>query len=87
MLSGRINKVWYVKGLTRTEFIDQISVADKLDSISDDDNALSSVASKRHKMLDNLLCIIHRDGGHHIKENGYEKSVSDAIDIIHEGRE
>uniref|UniRef100_A0A6M3LVS8 Uncharacterized protein n=1 Tax=viral metagenome TaxID=1070528 RepID=A0A6M3LVS8_9ZZZZ len=30
------------------------------------------------RMLENLLAIIHRDGGHYASEHGLEKSVKDA---------
>uniref|UniRef100_A0A6M3K0Y8 Uncharacterized protein n=1 Tax=viral metagenome TaxID=1070528 RepID=A0A6M3K0Y8_9ZZZZ len=31
-----------------------------------------------NQMLENLLAIIHRDGGHYTSEHGLEKSVKDA---------
>lgn len=34
------------------------------------------------EVLENLLAIIHRDGGQHTIEVGIEKSVEDAIQII-----
>jgi len=34
-------------------------------------------------MLQELLAIIHRDGGQHVEANGLEKSWSDAIDVLH----
>lgn len=49
--------------------------------------ALSSIASDRHKMLNDLLCVIHCDGGQYIAENGYKKSVNDAIEIHLKGRQ
>jgi len=32
------------------------------------------VLKRREKQLEDLLCIIHRDGGQHIGEHGIEKS-------------
>lgn len=49
---------------------------------NDNPHALSSIAGKRHKMLNDLLCTVHRDGGHYINEHGYEKASKDAIEII-----
>ena len=37
---------------------------------------------KNQSMLDSLLCIIHRDGGHYIEEHGYQKAFADAIHKI-----
>jgi len=34
------------------------------------------------KDLTDLLCIIHRDGGHYITQHGYEKAYADAKDIV-----
>ena len=33
-------------------------------------------------ILQNLLAIIHRDGGHYTEEHGLEKSVEDAIKVV-----
>lgn len=82
LMSALLNKVWFKMGLTRAEYLDRQSISDKLDSISNDINSLSSVAAKRHRMLDNLLATIHGDGGHYIEKHGYEKSTSDAMEII-----
>jgi len=37
---------------------------------------------ERLKYLDDLLCIIHRDGGHHIQDNGYAGSYKKACEKI-----
>lgn len=43
------------------------------------------------KSLMDLLCYIHRDGGHYIGEHGLEKAVKDGInivcDLIHDRKE
>jgi hypothetical protein len=31
--------------------------------------------------LENILCIIHRDGGHYIAEHGIQKAFDDALEI------
>ena len=63
--------------------IDKTDYARRLSSISKDNpHALSSIAGSRHKMLNDLLCTIHRDGGQYIENNGYEKATKDALNII-----
>ena len=37
-------------------------------------------------LLNELLAIIHRDGGHYVQEHGIEKAVEDAINIINKER-
>lgn len=37
--------------------------------------------------LENLLCIIHRDGGQYIIEHGIEKAFDDAVEIHYKQRE
>ena len=49
--------------------------------------AMSSIAADRHRMLNELLCVIHRDGGQYIAKNGYKKSVNDAVEIHLKGRQ
>lgn len=31
------------------------------------------------KLLNDLLAVLHRDGGHYLEEYGFEKSIEDAI--------
>lgn len=37
--------------------------------------------------LENLLCIIHRDGGQYIAKHGIQKAFEDAIEIHYNQRE
>ena len=37
-------------------------------------------------LLNELLAIIHRDGGHYVQEHGIEKAVEGAIKIINKER-
>jgi len=37
--------------------------------------------------LENLLCIIHRDGGQYISEHGIEKAFDDALEIHYKLRD
>ena len=43
--------------------------------------------TKIQRYLNDLLAIIHRDGGHYQAEHGYEKAVRDAINVISQQRE
>ena len=43
------------------------------------------VVSDRLKMLNDLLCTIHGDGGQCIAEHGYKKATEDAMKIIKTG--
>ncbi len=43
---------------------------------------LIGVLSEHRAYLDNLLSVIHHDGGHYIKKHGYKKAVDDAIKNI-----
>ncbi len=36
--------------------------------------------------LAEILCVIHRDGGHYINENGLEKAYKDAFDVLYSWR-
>jgi methylmalonyl-CoA mutase cobalamin-binding subunit len=47
-------------------------------------HSIAAIAADRHKMLNDLLCTVHRDGGHKIKEIGYRKATEEAIAIIAE---
>lgn len=62
---------------------DFVSYTSKLAIVANGrDNSLAMAASKRHAMLDNLLAVIHKDGGHYIHKHGYKKAVEDAIEIV-----
>ena len=37
-------------------------------------------------LLKELLAVIHRDGGHYVSKHGFDKAVSDAIDLVIEER-
>jgi len=37
--------------------------------------------------LENLLCVIHRDGGHYIAEHGLQKAFDDALKIHYQQRD
>jgi len=36
--------------------------------------------------LENILCVIHRDGGHYIAEHGIQKAFDDALEIHYRQR-
>lgn len=42
--------------------------------------------TNHENLLGNLLAIIHRDGGHYIDDNGWEKAVEDAIQKVYDDR-
>ena len=37
--------------------------------------------------LEDLLCIIHRDGGHYIAEHGLQKAFDDALEVHYRQRD
>jgi hypothetical protein len=37
--------------------------------------------------LENLLCIIHRDGGHYIAKHGLQKAFDDALELYYKQRD
>ena len=39
----------------------------------------------KHELLE-LLCVIHRDGGHYIAEHGLAKAIEDAHKVIYQLR-
>ena len=41
----------------------------------------------RLSKLEDLLCIIHRDGGHYITEHGLQKAFEDALEIHYRQRD
>ena len=44
-----------------------------------------SITDYEH-LLNELLAVIHRDGGHYVQEHGIEKAVEDAIILINKER-
>lgn len=44
--------------------------------------SLATIAAERHRMLNELLCIIHRDGGHRLSDVGYTQAFNEAISIV-----
>lgn len=40
------------------------------------------VMAQKLTWFDNLLCTIHRDGGHFIEDNGYEAAYNKAMDKV-----
>ena len=68
---------------TKADYLDKLNITKKLNSISNGNEfCTSGVAAKRHVMLDNILAVAHRDGGHYTVNHGYSKSCSDAIKVI-----
>jgi len=37
--------------------------------------------------LEDILCVIHRDGGHYIAEHGIQKAFNDALEIHYRQRD
>ncbi|AUR85408.1 hypothetical protein NVP1074O_40 [Vibrio phage 1.074.O._10N.222.49.B7] len=70
---------------SRLECIDKLNLTNRLREISRNEQSISSEMAARHEMLDNLLCTIHRDGGHYIEKHGYRKATNDAISKISKG--
>lgn len=62
--------------------LDMISLKQQLENISTSEYSTAAELARRHKMLDDLLCTIHRDGGHKIAEVGYLKATEEAIAIV-----
>lgn len=60
------------------------------DIIKDRDLLKAETESLRHR-LNELLCVIHRDGGHYIAEHGEEKALADAhtvaLTALHEAEQ
>lgn len=64
------------------ELFDKTSFENTLREIGGDKvHSVAIIAADRHKMLDDLLCTIHRDGGHRIKEVGYKQATVEAVKI------
>lgn len=51
--------------------------------------ACDGVCSKENMKatLENILCIIHRDGGHYINTHGLQKAFDDALELHYRQRE
>lgn len=60
---------------------DKINYEPKLRSIGKE-GSLSWVAADRHKMLNNILSVIHRDGGHAQDKLGFSESCAMAEEKI-----
>jgi hypothetical protein len=48
------------------------------------EKALRARVAELEKERDELLCIIHRDGGHYIQKHGATKAYIDATDLLHQ---
>ena len=46
-----------------------------------------AAAKETDLLLRNLLCVIHRDGGHHITAHGLDQSVQDAMEVFYNLRD
>ena len=55
-----------------------ISVGDEAEDYAGKLAALEAELKERDLQLRHLLCIIHRDGGHHTQAHGLEQSIEDA---------
>ena len=69
----------------RVNHIDKLNLTNRLIEISKDEQSISREMAARHRMLDSILCTIHRDGGHYIERHGYRKATKDAINKITKG--
>lgn len=65
----------------RLKHLDTINLKNQLENISTSEYSTAAELARRHKMLDDLLCTIHRDGGHRISEVGYKQATSEAVEI------
>ena len=66
-----------------SNYIDKVDYANTFYSIAGErKHSIAMVAGDRLKMLNDLLCKIHRDSGQYIAENGYKKSTDDALVIV-----
>lgn len=43
----------------------------------------AELAVSPYQNCGDLLAVIHRDGGHYIKEHGFEKAIADAENVVH----
>lgn len=65
------------------QFFEKTDYEGTLRSIGGDrPHSVAAIAADRHKMLNDLLFIVHQDSGNRIKEVGYLKATNEAIDII-----
>lgn len=64
-------------------YIDKVDYANTFHDIAGErKHSIAMVAGDRMKMLNDLLCTIHRDGGQYIAEHGYKKATKDALTIV-----
>ena len=63
-------------------YIDKVDYSSTFHDIAGERrHSIAMVAGDRLKMLNDLLCAIHRDGGQYISEHGYKKATSEAVKI------
>jgi hypothetical protein len=63
-------------------YIDKVDYANTFHDIAGErKHSIAKIAGDRLKMLNDLLCTIHRDGGQYIAEHGYKKATEDALTI------
>lgn len=66
-------------------YIDKVDYSGSFHDIAGErKHSLAMIAGDRLKMLNDLLCTIHRDGGQYISEHGYKKATEDAVKIAAE---
>ena len=58
-----------------------------LDRMVDERDEQLAAAKETDLLLRNLLCVIHRDGGHHITAHGLDQSVQDAMEVFYNLRD
>lgn len=63
-------------------YIDKVDYANTFHDIAGERrHSIAMVAGDRLKMLNDLLCTIHRDEGQYIAEHGYKKATEEALTI------
>ena len=68
----------------RDEIAAQARMLDRM--VNERDEQLAA-AKETDLLLRNLLCVIHRDGGHHITAHGLDQSVQDAMEAFYNLRD
>ena len=68
------------------ELIAETDPTEFLNIAADQITQLTILADTNEEYLNNLLAVIHRDGGHHTGYVGTEQSVADAMHIVTETR-
>lgn len=64
-------------------YIDKVDYSTTFHDIAGErKHSIAMVAANRLKMLNDLLCTVHRDGGQYIFEHGYKKATEDALKIV-----